>query len=107
MEAPCPFCQILVDDAKNQIIERSEHFTAIRKPYFSKNVNFLIISNTHVPNLKGPEDIDMNAMVAFVKHLSGGRDWSITINNGPKARQEVFHLHAHISSSEESKTWGI
>ena len=104
----CPFCQILVKDHKHQIIARGKNFTAIRKLYKSNNVNFLIISNKHVPNLKsGGESVDLNELVKFINSISKGKDWNMKISNGKNAGQEVFHLHAHISSFEKAESWGI
>ncbi len=104
----CPFCQILQDDAKKQIIKRGVSFTAIRKLYTSKNVNFLVISNQHIPNLKdGHPPIDMNELVRFINELSEGKDWSLKISNGSESGQDVFHFHAHIFSFAKPDTWGI
>ncbi len=110
----CPFCDIFKTDPKNQILpgQNNEHFVAIRKLYKSKNVNFLVISRAHVPNLKTREgdvvrQIDMNDLVDFVNEFSKGKDWSMTINNGTNAGQEVFHFHAHVSSNDKPETWGI
>jgi diadenosine tetraphosphate (Ap4A) HIT family hydrolase len=112
----CPFCSILADDKNNQIICRGKNFTAIRKLYHSNNVNFLIISNTHVKNLKTTSEnfgsIDMNELIAFIVQLSKlgtprEKDWSITSNNGENAGQTEFHFHVHISSCEDMSTWGI
>lgn len=102
----CPFCAVLKDDKNKQIIKRGEHFTAIRKLYTSKNVNFLVISNIHIENLKAG-GVDVNEMVRFVNELSAGKDWSTKISNGKVAGQEVFHLHAHISSYQKPEGWGI
>ena len=102
----CPFCSVLKDDKNNQIIEKGEHVTAIRKQYKSRNVNFLIISNIHHDNLKNMDDTGiLKEIVCMANKLSKGRDWSMTINNGKNSRQTVFHLHAHISSDEDSNLW--
>lgn len=112
----CPFCRIQEADPKNQILPGQTHslaggsFLAIRKPYISKNVNFLVISKSHIQNLKndeGDRQIDLNELTDFINKLSGGRDWSMKINNGKNAGQEVFHFHAHISSDDKPETWGI
>lgn len=123
MEQPqqnCPFCQVLLDDKSNQIIKAGENFTAIRKLYSSKNVNFLVISTRHIKNLKPGNNlktaddnqvitriVDMNELTDFINELSEGRDWSMKINNGSKSGQEVFHFHAHVFSEEPAKTWKV
>ena len=106
----CPFCQILEDDQLDQIIMRGENVTAIKKLYKPDNVDFLIIPNRHIVNLKDPQDreyrnVVLCEMVDMANMLSQGRDWNIHINNGPKADQTVFHLHAHIRSNEPFKSW--
>jgi histidine triad (HIT) family protein len=119
-QKPCPFCVVLVNDELKQVIKSSKNFTAIRKLKQTRNVNFLIISNTHVKNLKmGSENsgtIDMNELIAFINQLSmmgpetnkqKEKGWSIHINNGEEAGQEVFHFHAHITSQADRKTWGL
>jgi len=104
----CPFCDIVKNDPKNQIIKRGTYVTAIRKLYKSNSVNFLIVSNNHIVNLKtGNNDTEINnilsEMRAISNELSGNKDWSIKINSGANAAQSVFHLHAHISSHD--KPW--
>jgi diadenosine tetraphosphate (Ap4A) HIT family hydrolase len=106
MDADCPFCGVLAEDKNKQIISIGQHFTAIRKLYTSKNVNFLVISNKHVENLKNG-NVYMNDLVRFVNELSKGKDWSMKISNGKIAGQDIFHLHAHISSYQRPESWGI
>jgi histidine triad (HIT) family protein len=102
----CPFCNILLNDSKKQIIKQWPNFTAIRKLYDSKNVNFLIISNHHTPNLNDPNaNVDLNELTMCAKELANGKDWSIKINNGPKSGQDVFHIHAHIASYDDVRLW--
>ncbi|AYV76809.1 MAG: histidine triad (HIT) protein [Barrevirus sp.] len=106
----CPFCEIIKDDKYGQIIWKGDKVSAIKKLCKPRNVNFLIISNEHIVNLKGSEAKEykhsvVTEMVDLANFLSKGKDWSIHINNGPKADQTVFHLHAHISSREPLESW--
>jgi len=108
----CPFCKILKNDTKSQIIERGNKVTAIRKLSKRSNVDFLIIPNEHTTNLKTLNDPTiMNSIVDMANKLrkntvSGTGDYTMIINNGPNGtiRQTVFHLHAHIKSTD--KEWG-
>lgn len=111
-ETDCVFCKVLQDDVNKQIIAKSEHFTAIKKPYKSEEVNFLVISNHHVDNLlqtdeDGKEQISFDEMLKFVRRLANGKHWSIKISNGKNAGQDVFHFHAHINSFEKWDTWEV
>ena len=109
----CVFCRVLQNDINKQIIIKGNNVTAIKKPYTSKNVNFLIITNSHIINLKDytperhkeilSEIVEMANLLASKSKES--RDWSMTINNGSKSNQTVFHLHAHISSNDSWSSW--
>lgn len=107
----CPFCNVLKNDTKKQIIKKGKLVTAIYKLSRGRNVNFLIVSNSHIENLKHfnkPEDFEiMNEIIQMANELSNGRDWSLCMNNGKNSKQTVFHLHAHINSDEHTKTWGL
>ena len=108
----CPFCLILKNDSKNQIVERGTKVTAIKKLSNKNNVNFLIISNEHTKNLKTLTDNDViSEIVELANKLSnntktGIGDYTLIINNGKNSipGQTVFHLHAHIRSKD--KEWG-
>jgi len=104
------FCKILQDDKLNQIIMRGRYVTAIKKLYKPKNVDFLIIPNRHIVNLKEPIDMEyrdlvLSEIVDLANLLSGGKDWSMHINNGANSNQTVFHLHAHITSNVLMSSW--
>lgn len=109
----CPFCEVLLQDSRNQIIKRGTYVTAIEKLYPSRNVNFLIISNSHLENLKQFKKDDHAELLSEIvemanelsKNSAGTGDWSIAINNGKNSRQTVFHLHAHITSDEARELW--
>ena len=104
----CPFCSILKDDKKNQIIRRGKRVTAIRKLYKSDNTNFMIISNDHV---KACRDIDVITQegaelwcefLSFATLLANGRDFNLKISNGKRGGQTVFHAHVHVGSFDPS-----
>jgi len=106
----CVFCKILRDDKLNQVIMRGRYVTAIKKNYKSDKVDFLIIPNRHIVNLKEPldkeyRDLVLSDTVSMANLLSGGRDWSMHINNGANSKQTVFHLHTHITSDEPVTSW--
>lgn len=108
MTNTCPFCEILQNDKQNQIIMRGTYVTAIKKLYDSVNVNFLIIANSHITNLKenlDKTDLIMSETIKMANQLPKGLDWSMTINNGPHAKQTVFHLHTHITSNDRMDKW--
>ena len=104
----CPFCKILANDEKNQIIMRGQNVTAIRKLYPSKNINFLIISNEQIKNYKELDDDQAAAIaaetVAMAKKLLPNNDWSLKTNNGKGSSQDVFHLHTHVYSGQDWPT---
>ena len=102
----CPFCTLLKNDTRNQILKRGKNVTAIKKLYDTTNVNFLIIPNKHIINLKDTENNHIiTEIVDMANDISGEKDWSMTINNGQLANQTIFHLHAHIKSSELMNKW--
>ena len=98
----CPFCKILSTPDHPQIIEKGTYVTAIFKPYKSKNVNILIVSNDHLVNHKESTEEQsnnvMNETIQMSKRLFHDIDWSIKNNNGANADQTVFHMHTHVYS---------
>lgn len=98
-----------MDDQK-QIILRGEHVTAIRKLRPTGNVNFLIIPNKHVVNFTEPGTAHYaQHIVEMAQHLAATRKdqkssggWVLKVNSGKSVGQSVFHLHAHIASTEPS-----
>lgn len=109
----CVFCNVVHDDVRGQVIDRSAQekgFIAIKKPYFSKDVNFLVITTEHVDNLhtaSGGNKVDMNSLFDYVRFLANGKDFSCKVSNGKNAGQDVFHLHVHVNSYEPWNSWEV
>ena len=105
MNDECPFCKIVAADGHTQIIKRGKHVTAIKKlvKQHPSVINYLIVSNEHIVNLKtatGEQTANIMAeIVELANELNSNNDWSMTINNGRGSNQTVVHLHAHIFKS--------
>ena len=111
MSRECVFCNILKTDRYHQIIDQNKHVTAIKKSRERFRVDFLIIPNYHVVNMKdlNTSTNTLNEIVKMANKLSkqtktGCGDYSVHFNNGPNANQSVFHMHAHIKSPDTD--WG-
>jgi diadenosine tetraphosphate (Ap4A) HIT family hydrolase len=105
----CPFCKILKNDKRKQIIKRGPNLTAIRKNYDSNTVNFMLVSNDHLDSFS---DLDLTTkegvalwreIMVAAKNLANGRDFGLKITNGKEAGQTVQHAHVHVFSHEQ--TW--
>jgi len=74
-------------------------------------VNILIIPKKHIINFKHLDFTDpydatiVSKMVCMAqnisKQLTGTGDFWISVNNGAKAKQTVFHSHMHFKSWEQ------
>lgn len=104
----CPFCLMVAGKEKCRLLFEDEDIFVIEKKHVHKPVNCLIIPKKHIVNIK---DLDSNSnydseigakifkVAQKMSHkLESSGDFTLTMNNGARSAQSVFHMHAHFRS---------
>jgi len=114
-QEPCVFCNIISRAQPRIVYEETDEIIVIKKKDKPRKidlpVNILIIPKKHIANIKYLNPVDtydssimskMVFMAQFIsRQLTGNGDFWVSLNNGPKAKQTVFHMHMHFKSWEK------
>jgi histidine triad (HIT) family protein len=103
-ENDCIFCKIVSGEAESEMLHDEEEVMAFTDISGKAPVHVLIIPKEHVSSLdevgrltdRVVKRIFEVAQEVAEKMGIAGSGYAFRINNGPDARQEVFHLHAHV-----------
>jgi histidine triad (HIT) family protein len=103
-ENDCIFCKIVSGEAESEVVHDEEEVMAFTDISGKAPVHVLIIPKEHVSSLdevgrltdRVVKRIFEVAQEVAEKMGIAGSGYAFRINNGPDARQEVFHLHAHV-----------
>ncbi|MCA1730470.1 MAG: HIT domain-containing protein [Actinobacteria bacterium] len=103
-ENDCIFCNIVSGEAESEVVHDEEEVMAFTDISGKAPVHVLIIPKEHVSSLdevgrltdRVVKRIFEVAQEVAEKMGIAGSGYAFRINNGPDARQEVFHLHAHV-----------
>lgn len=99
----CVFCKIVAGEIPSQKIYEDEDVLAFHDIRPAAPIHLLIVPKVHVENL-----IDCSSQHAAVvakiallapqlaQTVGATNGFRFVINNGVDARQEVYHLHAHV-----------
>ncbi|MDQ3891790.1 MAG: histidine triad nucleotide-binding protein [Actinomycetota bacterium] len=103
-EPDCIFCKIVRGEMEAEVVHDEDEVLAFKDIRGQAPVHVLVIPKQHVASLEEitqlPEPVarrlfEVSSMVAH--ELGAGQSgYAVTINNGPDAGQEVFHLHLHV-----------
>ncbi len=103
-ENDCIFCNIVAGEAESEVVHDEEGVMAFMDIGAKAPVHVLVIPKEHVSSLQEvgrlPDGVakrifEVAQEVAESMGIAGS-GYAFRINNGPDARQEVFHLHAHV-----------
>jgi histidine triad (HIT) family protein len=99
----CIFCDIINQKIPADIIDQTHDILVIKDHAPQAPVHYLIIPKKHIQDIQALDPADCclsGKIVAMAKKLSQTspdvQDFKLLINNGYKAGQRVFHLHAHF-----------
>lgn len=103
-ENDCIFCKIVSGEAESEMLHDEEEVMAFTDISGKAPVHVLIIPKEHLSSLdevgrltdRVVKRIFEVAQEVAEKMGIAGSGYAFRINNGPDARQEVFHLHAHV-----------
>ncbi|AAR39360.1 NEQ519 [Nanoarchaeum equitans Kin4-M] len=97
----CIFCKIINKEIPAYIVYEDDFVIAILDIYPMAKGHTLVIPKKHVTRLKELSEEEAKKLFAGLKKVIEkiekiSPDYNIIINQGPKAGQEIDHLHIHI-----------
>lgn len=115
MTAPSIFTRILTGEIPGEILLETDRVFAIRDINPQAPLHALVIPKTEqyrdVTELAAGDPELMAEIVAAAKNIAAehaGGEYRLIFNNGERAGQSVFHVHAHVLGNiEESKLVGF
>jgi histidine triad (HIT) family protein len=104
MDPNCIFCKIIAGKSPSKIVYQDEQVVAFLDINPAAPVHILIVPREHIPSINHLTD-DHEPLIGHL-YLVAQRlakdngisesGYRLIINNGPDARQAVFHLHLHL-----------
>jgi histidine triad (HIT) family protein len=104
----CIFCNIISGSIPVPFLHETKDLVVIKDKFPKAPIHYLIIPKKHLANIQELENSDAllagNMMLMardLSKQLTGSQDFKFVMNNGEKAGQSVFHMHAHFISGKQ------
>ena len=103
-EADCIFCKIAAGEIDAEVVHDEDDVLAFKDINSKAPVHLLVIPKQHVASLDEIGELPA-AVVKRLFEVSSAvagkfgiaqSGYAVRVNNGPDARQEVFHLHLHV-----------
>ena len=116
-EADCIFCKIGRGEIDAEVVHDEDDVLAFKDINNKAPVHLLVIPRQHVANLQEigelPDGVvkrlfEVSSAVAEKASIAES-GYAVRVNNGPDARQEVFHLHLHVMGGRKlgmPRVWG-
>lgn len=102
------FAKIIAKEIPAQIIYEDERVIAFKDIKPLRTGHFLVVPKAFSENLFDISDEDLTYLIKKARELAvketkalGISGFSIQINNGKEAGQEVFHTHIHVIPSNK------
>ncbi len=99
----CIFCKIIAREIPSTMVAETDDILVIQDIAPKASIHYLIMPKKHIKDLGSLEyhdgylGADMLLMAKKLSHdIPEAHDFKFLINNGYKAGQKVFHLHAHF-----------
>ncbi len=102
----CIFCKIVKGEIPSKKVLENDKFLAFHDINPIAPVHVLIIPKEHYEKFDNTPNEIFPEMAQFIKEVAKTldiTDYRLITNNGPKAGQEVFHLHIHMVANPEGK----
>ena len=103
-EADCIFCKIAAGEIDAEVVRDEDDVLAFEDINGKAPVHLLVIPRQHVANLEEIGELSDSLVKRLFEVSSAVAEkagiaesgYAVRVNNGPDARQEVFHLHLHV-----------
>lgn len=99
----CIFCKIIAGDLPSRKVYEDDKVIALHDIRPAAPVHLLVLPKLHISNLIdcSAEHAQLLAHIALLapklaQSAGATNGFRFVINNGADARQEVYHLHAHL-----------
>lgn len=100
---PSIFSDIINRKIRAEIIYEDERIIAFKDKFPQRPGHFLVVPKKEVVNLRDINNDDLCYLMTKARELAlqetkklDINDFNLIVNSGPKAGQEVMHLHIHI-----------
>lgn len=111
----CPFCNILEGKIPGTLVYEDQICTAIMDIHPINPGHILVITNDHVPDLKGLKPDSGKHIFAVAQQLAGAvrnsgfqcEGVNLFLADGKAAMQDVFHFHLHVIPRYEGDGFGF
>ena len=107
-KANCLFCKIAQGQIPSRKVYEDDDLLAFHDIHPAAPVHFLIIPKLHVDNLYDADlkhQAILGKMLGMVGQLARqegcNNGFRVVINNGVVGRQEVYHLHIHVTGGDQ------
>jgi histidine triad (HIT) family protein len=98
----CLFCRIVAGELPSEIVESTDRVIAFKDITPKAPVHVLVVPREHHGDVSALAAADPTLMAEMVEvadavatELADGQ-YRMIFNNGPRAGQSVFHVHAHV-----------
>ena len=103
-EADCIFCKIAAGEIAAEVVHDEDDVLAFEDINGKAPVHLLVIPRQHVANVEEIGELSDSVVKRLFEVSSAVAEkagiaesgYAVRVNNGPDARQEVFHLHLHV-----------
>ena len=111
MDPTCIFCKIIDGTSPSTKVYQDEHVVAFDDIHPAAPVHVLIVPSEHIASINEIEpdhETLIGHMFTVAKNIAVEKGISKTgyrliINNGPDAKQAVFHLHLHLLGGQQMR----
>jgi histidine triad (HIT) family protein len=111
-DSGCIFCRVVRNEARADIVYRSEQVTAFRDVRPQAPIHILIVPNSHIESVNQlqPEHGEMLAQLLLTARQLARQEgladsgYRLVINIGSQGGQSVDHLHLHLLGGRRM-TW--
>ena len=108
----CTFCKIITGEIPGEIIHKDDKVVVFKDINPQGPVHLLLVPTKHIESILdlSPEDKDSMGELMYRAKLVAKelgideKGFRFVINTGRNARQEIYHIHAHLIGGRRM-TW--
>jgi len=108
----CTFCKIIAGDIPGEIVHKDDNVVVLKDINPQGPVHLLLVPTKHIESILDldPEDKDVMGELMYRAKLVAEKlgiaekGFRFVVNTGRNARQEIYHIHAHLIGGRRM-TW--